>query len=982
MVSFRGRVGLVLAFLCLFPLTARAFTLIGGPPTMNVVVGSAGRLTEAGANIVDPMGKPVPIKQFFRWNYPQLTYAFDSTFVRYFGHNGMAAVSNAFRVLNDYFVPEDGSYTNGVSSMDLILEYDKHFRTWEFNPSANLENVTDMESMVLGMVVNHLGLGNPHRYCFILQDVLNFNAAAGTGTFHIAMRNYDPYTYRPTQEINGVNYSYWLYNDSPTAPANITVWDAVEYAVGSDDEYSAIAGIRDVINFGGMAWPGIAPTVFRTPGVYFAPDNAANDPAPPNVSSKNRTQPRHSLTFDDAGGLRYLYRTNNIVVENLDASVTLVTPANMNPIRQSQSQGAVPPNSPFLTPRLRTLAGMALSGVVPTPPTGGSIRPQATAIVRQALRGGINTIQFRYTSFDSLIGTFYTPQSAVWDDVFVTNALPTDTVPANPPYFVQTVQRTTTVPDIIFIANDLGVAGNVIPVISLPDTTGWTSLIPPNSQSGAVANLVGPGSIMLPAANTSIQYIFTTRAPFHQVIWAGEPGIEGNMIEQFQWGWITNTGPSDYVRFPESDITQVEAITGPSGIAPTISHISVVDGTTQDFKSSPFTIDRSLDTIFIYGRRTDSTTEIQILDTLGTTVKQSIRATDYIMSDQLIKLPPGALGSASEGASLKIRLVSAVGEGAASDLGTVNAGVPIISSTQYDGLPLNTRNSLIIQGSGFRTSAGGVVNRIEFYDDMNATNYESDTPTAIAFLDDNGSWTVTDTSITIPANYISGLTANRVEFGAAGVANTLIRSDNNNTDPTIAAFPRQIRVVRTDTSRSTPRANAHKFSHIGVGGNRMEPGQTWPVIKEVFTNATIPAAPVTTADANATWVRSDDADVLVIRGHGLDLAFSLEFVDGDGNLIQSTDINGLPPQPLSLRSGVEPSALAAGVTIGSWDDPNYAGDLDGYEIRIAPQSFGMNANALFDSISGTNASARRRVVIRTPYGTVIAPPTQYTFIQN
>ena len=162
----------------------------------------------------------------------------------------------------------------------------------------------------------------------------------------------------------------------------------------------------------------------------------------------------------------------------------------------------------------------------------------------------------------------------------------------------------------------------------------------------------------------------------------------------------------------------------------------------------------------------------------------------------------------------------------------------------------------------------------------------------------------------------------------------------------------------------------------------MEPGQTWPVIKEVFTNATIPAAPVTTADANATWVRSDDADVLVIRGHGLDLAFSLEFVDGDGNLIQSTDINGLPPQPLSLRSGVEPSALAAGVTIGSWDDPNYAGDLDGYEIRIAPQSFGMNANALFDSIAGTNASARRRVVIRTPYGTVIAPPTQYIFIQN
>ncbi len=70
----------------------------------------------------------------------------------------MAAVSNAFTVLNDFFEPADKAYTNGVSSMNLITEYDQHFSTWEFNPTANVNSVTDMESITLGLLVNQLGL--------------------------------------------------------------------------------------------------------------------------------------------------------------------------------------------------------------------------------------------------------------------------------------------------------------------------------------------------------------------------------------------------------------------------------------------------------------------------------------------------------------------------------------------------------------------------------------------------------------------------------------------------------------------------------------------------------------------------------------------------------------------------------------------------------------------------------------------------------
>ncbi len=217
------------AFVLIGPNSPQGFVAAGayystigaiGWPGPNTVAPPGGAVEQGFLNHSDPMGWPVPIKEFYRWNWPELTYAFDSTFVRYFGHNGMQAIHNAFEVLNDFFEPQDKSYT-GVSSLNLVSEYDQHFSTWKYNPSANAGNVYDMETMVLGLLVNHLGLGNPHRHCYTIRDIIGYNADVNgaSGNFQVAIRNYDPYTYHPTSIINGVTYSYFIFSE-PEYDAN------------------------------------------------------------------------------------------------------------------------------------------------------------------------------------------------------------------------------------------------------------------------------------------------------------------------------------------------------------------------------------------------------------------------------------------------------------------------------------------------------------------------------------------------------------------------------------------------------------------------------------------------------------------------------------------------------------------------------------------------------------------------------------------
>ena len=157
-------------------LPANAFVLMGpSDPTATVneqTIIWPGSSGVTSANVNDTLyGTPKDKHRFFRLNTPYLTYGFHESFVQYFGAEGVVAIDDAMRVINDFFIPEDGSY-KGMSELDLIKHgFSGNFATWWRNQSAANENLIDLKSLTLGMVVNRLGLGNPHRYAFTAYGV-------------------------------------------------------------------------------------------------------------------------------------------------------------------------------------------------------------------------------------------------------------------------------------------------------------------------------------------------------------------------------------------------------------------------------------------------------------------------------------------------------------------------------------------------------------------------------------------------------------------------------------------------------------------------------------------------------------------------------------------------------------------------------------------------------------------------------------------
>jgi hypothetical protein len=228
----------------------------------------------------DDIGGPMDINEEYRWNVPVVTYAFDRSFLDYFGSNGVAAVEQAISIIND--LPP-------ASSMELT-----NYPLWSryYNFQAGYQYQYDLATATLGLLVEQMGLAEPTRYVFTMRKFdwtfffpSGFRLFTGEATWppgtipeYILERCFDPETLTSTHWVNGEPFSAYL-NVFGVPYSRSDYADAVEIPLDVPEN-----SLRFIPVAGAGWWP----------GVYC-----------------------RGLTQDDVGGLRYLLASNNVNFEVL-----------------------------------------------------------------------------------------------------------------------------------------------------------------------------------------------------------------------------------------------------------------------------------------------------------------------------------------------------------------------------------------------------------------------------------------------------------------------------------------------------------------------------------------------------------------------------------------------------------------------------------------------------------------------------------------
>ena len=233
---------------------AQAFSLLGPYETWMTPTN--------GFQFEGDTGGPMNIGEGYRWNVPAITYAFDISFVDFFGSNGVAAVESAIQILNS--LPS-------ASQMDPNTY---PLNTMSVNYAANAEGLVDLKSETLFLLLQQLGLAQPTRYMFCVHD---FSITGGNTNVNVIMRNFDPFTYTATNVLNSSLYTsnlVWRINQG-FWPESVFIY-AIPVSL-----FSQNTAVADGL-------------VASSPGFFYT-----------------------GLTRDDVGGLRYLLQTNNLNFETL-----------------------------------------------------------------------------------------------------------------------------------------------------------------------------------------------------------------------------------------------------------------------------------------------------------------------------------------------------------------------------------------------------------------------------------------------------------------------------------------------------------------------------------------------------------------------------------------------------------------------------------------------------------------------------------------
>jgi Putative Ig domain len=250
--------------------SAQAFSLLGPYEPYQV--------PEIGYNLPGDIGGPHNLGEFFRWNTPVTYYAADESFLDYFRSNGLHAIESAFEVFN--------ALTN--TPFSTINPNDFPTDTRRVNHKAQQLQLVDLKSDAMALIIEELGLTESERYVWTIR---NRRTQPGLSCpfmiYDVIMRSFDPITFEPSPYVNGNLFSYLIIEIcSGPNPLAVTFNFPVD---------PTVTDLTPVTEDGAAQF-----------GTFFT-----------------------GLTRDDVGGLRYLYRSQNVTWENpSDDSLEFVTNLN------------------------------------------------------------------------------------------------------------------------------------------------------------------------------------------------------------------------------------------------------------------------------------------------------------------------------------------------------------------------------------------------------------------------------------------------------------------------------------------------------------------------------------------------------------------------------------------------------------------------------------------------------------------------------
>ena len=428
--------------------SAGAFSLLGPFKTDATITGGdwqatgfGGQPQGLGYSLTGDIGGPMLPTEAYRWNVPVITYAFDLTFLQYFGPEGVDAVEEAIRILND--LPPASRMS------DTLTEY--ALDTKGENGTASALGLVDLKSFTLAVLLEQLGLANSERFVWGLRGR---DTGQNFTNYSVIQMSYDPVTIQPTRYVNGVLYNYQIFDD--LGPIGAEWASAVEWYQLDPlyQPYSSVSsgtgggdfqlGSSPSLSFGGIFGAGLSI------GQYYS-----------------------GLTRDDVGGLRYLLSPNHYVFDTLLPTVLPRT-----------GGGGGSPWAPYISTNAFTGTNAAGTSNLVT------VLTNFPSLVQTAYRPGMDKITFQRVS---LFGTNFTPITLRHTDSYIN--------PTNGRVVKQKLERLVLQPDIIFDVRDLGTIFEIPVTASRSGTGNWTNNAALNSYFGG-AGLGGPGTISPPVVIT------------------------------------------------------------------------------------------------------------------------------------------------------------------------------------------------------------------------------------------------------------------------------------------------------------------------------------------------------------------------------------------------------------------------------------------------------------------------------------------------